>query len=183
MRCSIRSLALAALLIPAGSSWAADTPGSYLLQTVLLYGAKEGKADLEGVPPNVVAALEDAAGFLPYKSYRLVDVAVLRSSGNAQGLLSSADGRRFELAMRFQPGEGGKLDFQRFELEALVPVMNDKLTSEDGKPRLEHAPPTWERRRVIASDFSVKVGETIVVGSSKLHGTSDAVVVLFTVLP
>jgi hypothetical protein len=169
------------LLSLAAAPAAPEAPGSYLLQTVLLLGSVEGETDLAGLPANVVEALEDVQKFLPYKAYRVIDVGVIRSSGSASGMLSGGvEGRQYEMEVRFEEVEGGRLDFRGFRLDSLELQPNDKVTTEGGTAKLEHSPPSWYRRRVIGTDFSVAVGETIVVGSSKLNGSGEALIVLFT---
>ena len=153
-----------------------------MFQTVLLLGSIKGESDLEGVPANVTAALDDVAQFLPYKNYRLIDVSIVRSSGEARSRMTTAEGREFELEFQFRPGEGDTLLVRAFGIDTLEPQPRDRVVMEDGKHRIEHQPPAWVRKNVIGTSFTVKVGETIVVGSSKLNGSGEAIIVLFTAM-
>ncbi len=156
---------------------------SYNVQTVLLVGSTEGESDLTGVPANVIEALGDATRFLPYKYCRLIDASILRSSGEARGLLSGPDGKDFELSFSFHPTDDpDTLMVRSFGIDTLVAEPRDRVIMEDGKHRIEHSPPRWVRRNVISTSFTVKVGETIVVGTSKLNGNGEALIVLFTAM-
>jgi len=170
------------LLIASSAAVFADSSESYMFQTVLLVGSTDGESDLSGVPANVVKALDDVTKFLPYKSCRLIDASLLRSNGEAQGLLKGPDGKDFELMFEFRGDQSGTLQVRGFRIDTLIAQPQDRTITENGKTKVEHEPPRWVRRQVIATSFSVKVGETIVVGTSKLNGTGEALIVLFTAM-
>ena len=155
---------------------------SYMFQTVLLYGSAEGKSDLGDVPQNVLAALDDVKKFLPYKSYRLVDASILRSNHSAGGRLTGPEGKEFELEFSFRPGEDDTLLVKSFGIDTFVIKPRDRVIIEGNEPKIVHEPPRRARKSVIASSFTVKIGETIVVGTSKLNGSGTALVVLFTAM-
>ena len=172
------------LLIASSAAVFAESSESYMFQTVMLVGSTEGKSDLSGVPANVVEALEDVMQFLPYKNCRLIDASLLRSNGEARGLLKGPDGRDFELMFEFREdqSDSGTLQIRGFGIDTLVAQPQDRMITENGKTKIEHGPPQWVRRNVIATSFTIKVGETIVVGTSKLNGTGEALIVLFTAM-
>ena len=175
-------LILIVLLLVSSAAVPGEPSESYMFQTVLLLGSTEGKSDLSGVPANVVQALDDVAQFLPYKNCRLIDASMLRSNGEARGLLNGPEGKDFELSLAFYDDESDTLHFRRFGIDMLIAEPQDRVVTENGKSKVEHQPPRWVRRNVISTSFTIKVGETIVVGTSKLNGSGEALIVLFTAM-
>ncbi len=177
-------ISLILLIVSSVAVFADQTSPSYMFQTVLLVGSTEGQSDLTGVPENVVEALDDVTKFLPYKNCRLIDASLIRSNGGARGLLNGPEGgREFELSFDFREGEAGRLEIRSFGIDTLVAEHQDRVTTQDGKTKIEHQPPRWVRRNVIATSFTIHLGETIVVGTSKLNGSGEALIVLFTAMP
>ena len=107
---------------------------------------------------------------------------MLRRNGEARGLLKGPEGKDFELMFEFREGESDTLQVRSFGIDVLIAQPQDRVVTENGKSKIEHQPPRWVRRNVIATSFSVKVGETIVVGTSKLNGNGEALIVLFTAM-
>jgi len=178
----IRKATIGLLFLLLGSTAALPTEASpsYMFQTVLLLGSSEGSSDLSGIPANVAGALEDVAQFLPYKSYRMIDTSIIRSAVEARGRLTGLSGQEFELEFRFQDVDADSLFVKGFSIDTLVPEAQDRVVTEGKKTKLEHQPPRWVRKSVIATSFTVEIGETIVVGTSKLNGSGQALIVLFT---
>ncbi len=170
------------LLIASSAGVFAEPSESYMFQTVLLVGSADGKSDLSGVPENVVQALDDATQFLPYKNCRLIDASLIRSNGEARGLLKGPERRDFELMFDFREDQSGTLQIRGFGIDTLVPQPQNRTVIENGKTKIEREPPRWVRRNVIRTSFTIKVGETIVVGTSKINGTGEALIVLFTAM-
>jgi len=141
--------------------------GTHLFQVVVLIGSKEMAKPSTDVPDNARAAIEDIGQFLPYKSYRMVDTALIRSAGQGRGVMAGPDGRDYIVQLRYtKTGTTGKIFVSDFEL--LDPSRN-------ANPTLIQANPT-----LIQTSFEVDLRETIVVGSSKLNGGGEALIVLFT---
>src|SRR6185295_4623794 len=152
---------------------------------VLLVAAstRGGDSGLE-MPPNVQKALGDLKGFLPFKSYELLDAVWMRATQDrpVEGRVSGRGGAGYEVRMRFR-NLGSATDRSLF-LDAF------SVTEEPSMPR----PPVAgakegeaftprPSRDLISTSFSLKPGETIVVGTSKVDGTSEALVVLLTAVP
>ena len=184
MRNLLRLPILMAALLLAGPAFAQseqpEARDSYLFQVVLLIGDKSGSSSVEGVSANVVKALDDIREFLPYKSYRVLDTALLRSAGHVDGLMAGPDGQDYRVEMRIRPGPGNRLSVQGF---ALIDMGSPLPPRKQGSS--EKIPPLAPRaaRTLINSSFSLDVGETIVVGSSKLNGSGQALLALLTVIP
>jgi hypothetical protein len=189
-RIAILMLALICLSVPAWSQQNQQEETSYLFQLVLLMGSIEGESKLEGVSANVVKALDDIREFLPYKSYKLVDTQLLRSAGRVEGLVSGPEGQDYRVEMGFTPHpDRDSLLVRRFSLADFggthtvsvtrgVSSGNSQSIDSGGVARAPRGP-----RRLIESSFSLDVGETIVVGSSKLNGGGEALLVLLTAIP
>lgn len=192
---------------------------TYLFQVVLLIGDNEGGSSYDGVPKNAMSALEDIRDFLPFKNYRLLDVALMRSDQNADSVMSGPSGETLDLSLRFEADTSAeptrlnvrdfRLNGQRGPLAAAGVADDPPLGRSRGASRSSSGVGTAEssadhstrvraeyaraasmmaraRRQqyLIQTSFSVDVGETIVVGSSKLDGQGGkAVLVLFTAIP
>lgn len=184
----ILSLGLTALLLAPGLLAAAQqppdaqaaqqdatSPKNKNLQILLLSAAlKPGTAGPE-IPENAQKALADLKKFLPFKSYQLVDAAWLSATEGkaAQGRLAGSAGAAYKLVLRFRTvTDGGvrSLFMDHFELSQEIMVQRA-----DG--------PQYGNRDLIRTTFSIKEGETIVVGSSKADGADGALVVLLTAVP
>ncbi|HEY0513530.1 MAG TPA: hypothetical protein VGH73_16595 [Thermoanaerobaculia bacterium] len=149
-------------------------PQTRNLQILLLSAAlKPGTATPE-IPENARKALAEVRKFLPFKSYQLVDAAWMRvtEGEGAQGRLGGAGGGAYQVKLRFQRGdqETPSLFFDHFELSQEMVVQ-----TKDG--------PHYDVRRLIDTTLNVKVGETVVVGTSKADGADGALVVLLTAVP
>jgi len=163
----LRTFGLAALLLAPGPLAAAQQPAATQpvqqgsaspqtknLQILLLSAAlKPGSAGPE-IPENAQKALADLKKFLPFKSYQLIDAAWLSATE-----MQEAQGR-----LAGSAGAAYKVEL-RF-----------RTTTDGGGVRslfMDHFQTT----------FSIKEGETIVVGSSKADGADGALVVLLTAMP
>ena len=184
---TIKALALLTLLLTLTATLLVAGQGekgpparkSYLIQVVLLLGKLDGPSSTSNIPRNTIQTLKDVETFLPYKNYQLLDTGLIRSDGHASSILHGPSGRRFQLSLMFTTGQGEKgerLSFQRFRLDAPPEPPRDS----GGEPGL--APPA-PPGPILSSSFAVDVGETIVVGTSKLNGGDQALLVLLTVVP
>lgn len=108
--------------------------------------------------PAAAKALADLKDFLPYKSYRLLDTAWMIGL-NGHELLRDADGQKHSVTMRstLLSPSAVKVDMLRLW----------DVASSDSK----HSP-----ELLIDTTFNLKVGETIVVGMSRID--SDRALIL-----
>ena len=170
--------AAASLTRPAqGAHRAAE---SRLLQIVLLVGMKEGTSEPQHIPENTASALKDIETFLPYRSYQHIDTSLIRTNGDARGELKGIGDRdyHFNISFNTESGkDGDRLAFRVFRIgeNPVVP----RPPGGKGDPQAAPRAP----RDVISTSFTVDVGETIVVGTSKLDGGDRALLVLLTVIP
>ena len=177
------------LFAPAWPQEVPDAPAeheTYLMQVVLLLGGTEGPSSYEQLPNNAQQALSDIQDFLPYTSYRLLDTALIRSAGIADGRLSGPNGEDYRVQMHFTPlgeDDSPRLLVRRFELNARTTRVTtlDRAGDAYAKAADAVAPPAG--RSLISSSFTIEPGETIVVGSSTLRSSTEALIVLLTAIP
>ena len=124
---------------------------------VLLLGEQQGSIPAEGLSPSALRALADIKEFLPYKGYRVLDTQWVAGSdvGSSSGRIRSLD--NFTLTFQVDTFPGGA----RFRLE--IPGASSTA------------------KRPLDSSFAIKPGETVVVGTSRIHGDSALIVLLTAV--
>jgi hypothetical protein len=150
---------------------------------VLSAGSKAASPALE-IPANAQKALDDLKGFLPYKSYRLLDAIWMRATQDrlAFGRISGHGGIDYVVRLRFRGLGGGKernLFVDTFALTAQLPTPKPP----DPEEKEGDTPAPRPSSALIDTSFALKGGETIVVGTSRLNGTDEALVVLLTAVP
>lgn len=156
------------------------SPRTQNFQFLLLAASTQGgNAGLE-VPANAQKALTDLKGFLPFKSYELLDTAWVRATqgDGVQARLVGRQGAQYELELRFR-NTGTPEDRGLF-------VDGFRLTAEPFQPPAlanGEKPAPRPSRRLIDTSFGLKEGETIVVGTSKIDGGDEALVLLLTAVP
>jgi hypothetical protein len=144
-----------------------------LFQVILLRGATTGNSEIVGLPKNAEKAIKDMRDFLPFKSYRLLDSALLRVQDVGKSRLSGIPPQQYEVRVAYRTLPNGKLSIWEFKIVAM------KLP---GTTPLPPGVAPEAERAIIDTSFTIALGETIVVGSSKLGG-DQALIVLFTALP
>ncbi|HVL66852.1 MAG TPA: hypothetical protein VM364_06270 [Vicinamibacterales bacterium] len=191
----VSAAALAALLIsvPAaaqqeaapltGKRWTADVRG---FNIVLLVGDMQGtSAAVDDLPQGARRALNDMKEFLPYKNYRVVDSQwtscctdspTIHLSGRLQGLTGDPSGSDTNLVQRpymFSAYVSGRND--RLQVNFSLHEESSVLVSK-GAGTVDT---TGRGRSVINSSFAMEIGETVVVGTSRLGG-GKALIALIT---
>jgi hypothetical protein len=150
-------------------------PGTQRFQLLLLSATlKAGGAGPE-IPANAEKALADLKKFLPFKSYQIVDGAWLSATEGevTQGRLAAGGGGAYSVSLRFRRAADPNapalfMDYFQLGQEVVLPT-------KDG--------PQYDKRRLIETTFSLKEGETVVVGTSKADGVEGALVLLLTAVP
>lgn len=144
-----------------------------LFQVILLRGATSGSSEIVGLPKNAEKAIRDMRDFLPFKSYRLLDSALFRVQDLGRARLGGLPPQQYEVRVAYRNLPNGKLSVWDFKIVAVKPP---------GTTPLPPGVAPEAERAIIDTSFTVDIGETIVVGSSKLGG-DQALIVLFTALP
>lgn len=140
-----------------------DVPRTQNFQLVLLAASPKPN----GAPPTLAAgaqkALDDIRSFLPFKSYRVLDASLIRIAQDdvAQARVAGLAAASYKVALRFRAGglDGKKLAIDGFGLDD----QNDK--------------------DLIQTSFAMDVGETVVVGTSTVSGSEEALVAILTAVP
>ena len=153
-----------------------STPVTQIFQLVLVAAGNKGGGANPALAPGAQKALTDLQGFLPYKSYEVLDSVYFRGT---QG-----DGIRGRAVGRGEIGYGVELRFRRVGTSQDKNLLMEgfQLTEEGGRIPLATGG-ARDSRRVIDTSFGLKVGETIVVGTSRLDGGDEALIVLLTAVP
>ena len=147
-------------------------PATQVFQVTLVVADNSGEAS-PALPAGAQRAMDDLLGFLPFRSFRVLDSGMMRTSEQARLTLGGDLGYRAELVFRGDPTSGKPLFIEGFQLEQSYIRY---VPSQPGLP----AEREEVHRDVMASSFSMEVGETVVVGTSKLDGGDQALVVLLT---
>lgn len=137
--------------------------------------AVEGDGMPDDLHEGAIQALEDLRSFLPYSGFRTMASGWLEAAH--QGATKLPGSGNFELEIVFQgdPKDGNTLVVDHFQLSA-TPLSPQEIRA------YEQAGQNPPSRDVLQSNFSIDVGETKVLGTSKLNGDGQALVVLFTVV-
>jgi hypothetical protein len=140
-----------------------DVPRTQSFQLVILAASNKPNGDVPALYTGAQKALDDIKGFLPFKSYRILDTALIRVTqydvAKAQVMGLSVNTYQVTLRFRTAGTEGKKLLLDVF---ALKDQKDDDL---------------------IHTSYSMDVGETVVVGTSSVDGAQEALVVLMSAMP
>jgi hypothetical protein len=151
----------------------AEAPGpTRTFQVILLTASNQGETSLQNLAPGAQKALQDVRQFLPYKSYVFTDMAWLRSSARAQAHLKGPGAKEYNLGFTFHEDGGKKLFIDSFDL-------NDP----SAQPPLVAGQTPRAMPNLISTSFGLQVGETVVVGVSRVGGGDQALIVLLTAIP
>lgn len=153
-----------------------STPVSQVFQLVLVAAGNKGGGPAANLAPGAQKALTDLQGFLPYKNYEVLDSVYFRGT---QG-----DGIKGRAVGRGEIGYGVELRFRRVGTSQDKNLLMEgfQLTEEGGRIPLPNGG-ARDSRRVIDTSFGLKLGETVVVGTSRLDGGDEALIVLLTAVP
>jgi hypothetical protein len=123
--------------------------------------------------------------FLPYRSYSMIDSALIRTAGRGIASMKGPDGRDLRVELRFRPGSRrvGEPDLMitGFDVVNMTPQTGqaeESRTPKGAGVRGETPPPA--PKIIISTSFGMSVGETLVVGSSRLDGGDTALISLVT---
>ena len=186
LRSRIAAVALGLLWALSSPLGAADNKSgrTYTFQVVLLIAETNGPAVTEGVPPGAQKALVNLREFLPYKSYRLLDLGWLRTMRTATATLAGPGGATYRVSLHFVPadGPGERLLIERFSVAEVPTGPEEDVTFHSKDVSVTPRPPR-AAPELLSSTFGMELGETVVVGTSKLDGPNKALVVLVSALP
>lgn len=139
-----------------------SAPQTQVFHLVLLGAGSKPNGPAPTLAPGAQKALDDLKAFLPFKSYRMVDTALIRVTRDevAQARTAALGPGGYKVALRFRSGgsDGRKLTIDGFSLDD-------------------------DKGDIIQTSFAMDVGETVVVGTSSITGSEEALVAILTAVP
>ena len=156
---------------------------------------KAGTPIGESVPAAATKALADLKDFLPYKSYRLLDTQWTMGAGRMTGRLHGPEAKEYDLELQARRGpDDTPVTVSRFLLREVGVKAPGDLAGrffERGGISQSQTPVRSKTlvgsafaltHTVIDTSFNMDIGETVVVGTSRLQGDT-ALIVLLTAVP
>ena len=151
-----------------------DLPRTQSFQVVLLAAGGKANGGTPDLAPGAQKALDDLKQFLPYKTYRTLDTAWVRITQDdvAQARMAGLLDATYELVLRFRSGgtDGKQLLIDGFSLKAPGDLLQTGLKAPGDQT-------------LIQTTFAMSAGETVVVGTSSVSGSQEALVALLTAVP
>ena len=158
----------------------AEQPASRGFSVILAVGDLQGGTPARDLPPAASKALADMSQFLPYKSYELLDARWILGSPRSTALVRGPEDREFELELRSSPRADNEvqIDFYLREPSRVFPFAAGRglRSGVNNTVRVVKRP-----GRIIDTTFNMDVGETVVVGTSRLQGEKALIVLLTAV--
>jgi len=144
------------------------TPTLSFRVTLLRAHSTAGPAPV--LPEGERRALADLQKLFPYKGYVIIDSGSIRSSTEAQIKIGGEPGYVAQMKIRHNRGSMGPgLEIERFQLLRL-PSTGAGRTGDEAPRAIE----------LIMSSFTMDIGETVVVGTSRPDPLDEALIVLLT---
>lgn len=144
--------------------------------SLLIADSEPAKAAPQDLPKGVQKAIADIRDFLPFKSYRIIDSALVRADGRGRVLLNGPNGERYTAS----------LDYHELDTKGSFLFDQFALTKQpEAKPNAQPLPRGYAPQapeQPLVSSFRISRGETVVVGSSTL-GAGKALIVVLTAMP
>jgi hypothetical protein len=160
-------------------------PGLRGFGVVLVQGEMQPGQQPTDVPPAALKALNDLKDFLPYKNYKLLDTQWTMGSGRLAGRLRGPENSGYYFEVQTRRGEDVPIVVSRFVLRAesahdeARAVLTPKPLAQAQSVRMAAL---GFSRNLIDTSFSMDLGETVVVGTSRIQGNNNALIVLLTAI-
>jgi hypothetical protein len=177
-----------------------EMPATRLVQINLLAASKTGDSDLSDLPANTRKAIEDIKDFLPFKRYQILDTSLVRAvvptpdrgGRAAKTFMTGPDGEKLQVQLRMTAErDSHEILVSLFEVTpsmkdrffALTPEQRNRVDTQSDAPAIAPRAELLDMGAFISTSFTANIGQTVVVGSSRLNGGDEALIVLFTALP
>ncbi len=160
----------------------AQTDAGRGFSVILAVGDIQGTTAVRNLPEAASKALADMSQFLPYKSYELLDAQWILGSPRSIGLLRGPENREYHLELSTVPrGDNAvQIDFNlRDSRQPFTTVYTPGREVAASRPAGVRV--LKQSGRVIDTTFTMDVGETVVVGTSRLQGDKALIVLLTAV--
>ena len=150
-------------------------PATQEFRVILLAASRDGEQP--DLPDDVREAVQDLRSVLAYTGFRLIDSGWLRTSEYASTSLGEMGSFEAQLNFQGDPRRDGRL---LVELD----ISHRPVIEREMPEGYTGTPPSFlgDVRRLLTSQFGIEVGETVVVGTSRVNGGDEAIVVLLTAL-
>jgi hypothetical protein len=150
-------------------------PASLNMRVVLLVADNNQRPEPD-LPDAEARALDDLKQFLPYKGYRVLESGWVRTKARGELRLGTDPLYLAEIDLRGDRSPGDRsVHVRGFRLATEIPTT---VITDSGK-----AQESFRSMEILSTSFTMDVGETVVVGTSKLNGDDEALVVLLTSQP
>jgi hypothetical protein len=139
---------------------------------IIVLAATQTASTPSDLPPGAQRAVEDIRAFLPYEGFRVLDTGWLKTARYGRTTLTGPTGFNVELRFRGNPSSGEPILVDGFEMSSI----KETYTTNGELNRVHQS--------IVDTSFSISVGETVVVGTSKLNDDEEptALVILLTAL-
>jgi hypothetical protein len=156
-----------------------ENSASHGFSVILAVGDLQGATPARDLPPAASKALADMSQFLPYKSYELIDARWILGAPRSTALIRGPEEREYELELRTSARSDNEvqIDFNLRDPRQAFPLLAGRgIRVGSREARLLKNP-----GRIIDTTFNMDVGETVVVGTSRLQGDKALIVLLTAV--
>jgi hypothetical protein len=158
-----------------------EKSASHGFSVILALGDLQGGTPARDLPPAASKALADMSQFLPYKSYELIDARWILGSPRSTSVIRGPENREYELELRTATRSDSEvqIDFNLRDPRRGLPVVTNRgfrSGNTNATVRIVKHP-----GRLIDTTFNMDVGETVVVGTSRLQGDKALIVLLTAV--
>jgi hypothetical protein len=162
------------------------TPATRSFQVVLLQATKTGRTMDPALGERSLAALRDVGDYLPFTGFRVLDTAILTTTRNGETRLTGPDGLEYEVGLSFRDThtvEGPVIEVLQLRVRGEV-VHESEPPARPGDAEANQRPQPRHKsvENLLSTSLSMRPGETAVVGTSRLDGGDEALVVLLTAL-
>ena len=165
-----------------------DPRPSQTFQIVLVEASRAGSGYSDDLPAASRAALEDVEEFLPYDSFRAVDVGWLRTSRDGEITLGESDGQLYRVSLSYlarQQLDGIELSVRRFviDLRGKPEIWPPSPPAEGNAALSVVTPAPAPESHLLGTTLTMGVGETVVVGTSRSGDGEWALIAVLTAMP
>lgn len=136
---------------------------------LILVRAGAGEASMPQLPGDALDALRDVAQLLPYDHFELIDSGWVRTDDSAKVRLGDAGSFETYLGLSQKEDDDDTLGVRHLEV-------SHRAFERDAEGHVFYR----DAETLLATSFRLEVGETVVVGTSRLHTEDEALIVLLT---
>jgi hypothetical protein len=149
-------------------------PPSQRLQLHLLVAGRDRGQIPEALSAGPRKALEDLAAVLGYRSFVLLDSALVETVDAARTNLAGPGGRVLDASLRVRAVTGLENDKLHVDLSLIAHGAQEQGREAGGGP--------FRPGTLLNTSLSLDAGETVVVGTSRVDGGEEGLVLLLTAL-